>query len=193
MIELTVDKRELRELEAMVKATRRKLPNELKIAINATARKTKTTMSRQVRQELATSAKAVNRTVKITSKATRTSLHSNVRLSKTARVSLKEYKARHTRSGVSYKISKRQGRKTVAGAFMGPKPGATAVKLRGHAFKRVGKKRLPIQKLHGPSPWGVFKVQKLKQPTVKATRQELTKQIRRRIRFLRLKKSGTIK
>ena len=35
----------------------------------------------------------------------------------------------------------------IKGAFMGPKPGQQAIKLRGNAFKREGKKRLPIEKV----------------------------------------------
>ena len=37
------------------------------------------------------------------------------------------------------------------GAFMGPRPGAIAPKLRGHVFIRTSNKRLPIKKLYGPS------------------------------------------
>jgi hypothetical protein len=37
------------------------------------------------------------------------------------------------------------------GAFMGPKPGAVASKLRGHVFHRTGDARLPIEMMFGPS------------------------------------------
>ncbi|CAM2891509.1 hypothetical protein [Acinetobacter celticus] len=40
--------------------------------------------------------------------------------------------------------------KYLKGAFMGPKPGQQAISLRGNAFKRTGRKRLPIEKQGHP-------------------------------------------
>ena len=63
---------------------------------------------------------------------------------------------------------------------------------RGNAFIRVGKTRLPIRKLLGPSPWGVFVVGKKIGPSAQQIEAELKKQIDRRIRFILLKQSGAI-
>jgi hypothetical protein len=66
------------------------------------------------------------------------------------------------------------------------------VRTKGHVFKRVGKERLPIQKLMGPSPWGVTVKNKIDEVVVKFSRADLLKQIKERTRFLGLKKSGAI-
>jgi hypothetical protein len=182
----------VKELKAAIDGTKKKLPRELKIAVNATAKKTRTMMSREVRKELATKAKAVNKTINIVSRATEISLSSTVRLSKTKRIPLRDFGARQTRQGVSYKISKSKGRGMVPGAFQGPKPGVMNTKWRGRVFKRVGKSRLPIAQLFGPSPWGIFVKRQLRTPVVRDGNAELSKQIQRRVRFNLLKRQGLI-
>ena len=64
------------------------------------------------------------------------------------------------------------------------------VLLGEHVYKREGKKRLPIQKLHGPSPWGITVKNKLdKLIAGRDVEPELIKQIDRRIRAVNFKKS----
>ena len=75
---------------------------------------------------------------------------------------------------------------------MGPRAGAMAVKLRGHAFKRKGKKRLPIQKLMGVSPWGVFDQNNMKPEQQEFARKRLAYELGRRVEFNTLKKKGLI-
>ena len=79
-----------------------------------------------------------------------------VTLSKSKRVSLREFGARQTAKGVSYRIAKTGRRGFAAGAFQGPRPGLMFTKYKGTVFKRKGKSRLPIMKIWGPSPWGAF-------------------------------------
>ena len=192
MIDIGVDQREIRELEKALIGTSRKLPRELNTIVNNTARKTKTAMSREVRKELAAPAKVVNKHLRIKTKATPTNLTAVVELKESSRIALKHFKARQVGAGVSFKTSKTAGRKTIPGAFMGPRPGAISVKLRGHVFQRIGKGRLPIRKLHGPSPWGVFVVQGLRAKIKSDANAELIKQTRRRVNFLVLKANGKI-
>mgnify|MGYP007011820782 CR=1 FL=1 len=64
-------------------------------------------------------------------------------------LSLKEFGARQNRRGVRARVWGKS--KQFAGGFMGPKPGAISLKLGGHAFRREGKKRTPIEKLLGPA------------------------------------------
>ena len=62
-------------------------------------------------------------------------------------LSLKEFGAKQGASGVRAVVwGKAQH---YAGAFMGPRPGAIAIRLGGHAFVRTGKARLPIEKMFG--------------------------------------------
>jgi len=168
------------------------IKRELATAINATAKKAKSEVSKQVRNELAVTKKVIDTQIKLGGRASAGSLGSSVTLRKSSRIPLRDFAARQNSKGVSYKVSKSKGRNTVSGAFQGPKPGVMKASWRGRVFKRVGEKRLPIVQLYGPSPWGVFVKRKQVGPTGKAIRAELEKQIDRRIRFLLLKASGKI-
>lgn len=66
-----------------------------------------------------------------------------------ARIPIIDLAARQTQRGVTYRT--KQGRRLIPGAFL-------ATMRSGHrgAFKRAGKRRLPIQELHGPSIPRVF-------------------------------------
>ena len=131
--------------------------------------------------------------LRISQKANKNRPVAKIELKKEDRLSLKRFSPRQTRAGVSYRTSPKRGRKTAPGAFMGPRPGLVAARLRGHVFKRVGKNRQPITRLDGASPWGAYLVNRLDLPTVKETRTELTNQVRRRIRFRRLKAAGGLR
>lgn len=98
-------------------------------------------------------------------KAKSTDLQAGLTVKRFGKIGLQYYSAKQNKTGVSYRIPTNGGRRTQKGAFMGPVPGAIALKLNGGVFKRVGKKRTPIVKLHGPSPWGVFEKNKLKART----------------------------
>lgn len=164
------------------------LTKELGIVAWKTAKATERSAAKQITTELATTQREVKK--HITKK--RRDTESEVTVSKSKRISLKEFKPRQTKAGVSYRISKSTGRNRVDGAFMGPSPKASALKLKGHVWKRKGKARLPIQKLMGPSPWGVLVSGDRVQNVTEETRGELRKQLQDRIRYLRLKQSGVI-
>lgn len=193
MITFSANDRAIKELSRALRGNEKKLRQQLKIAVNATSRKTRSEMTKGVGKELATAQKNIRPTINVTQKAKATqNPQAKVTQSKTKRIGLRDFGARQTKVGVSYKTSKSTGRKVVPGAFQGPKPGVINTKTRGHVFKRPGSSRLPIAKLHGPSPWGVFVVNKLKKPIVAISQTELTKQIKRRTRFLLLKQNGDI-
>ena len=185
MIVMEIDPSQIKRLKAALGENANKLQSDIAVAINATGRKTRTLISKKVREELAVTAKGVNKSISLGTRANKARLRTSVTLKKTARISLKEFGARQTKKGTSYRISKRTGRKTVRSAFV-------SNRLGGHVYKRTGPNRLPITRLHGPSPWGVFKIQSLRLPTVKESRRELAKQLERRIRFRKLKASGAI-
>lgn len=192
MLSITLPTRQIKRLEEAAKKASRKLPSEVAAAVNATARKAKTQISREIRRELAAPAKAVNKALRQTRKAKRQNPSAVLTLEKSRRIPLRDFGARQNKTGVSVRISKRAGRKTIPGAFQGPKPGAIKASWQGNVFKRVGRSRLPIRKLKGPSPWGVFREQKLSRQTVRFIKKELRKQLERRIRFNVLKASGAI-
>lgn len=194
MINFVIDRRKVNQLRELVGGSEKKLRQQLKIAVNATASKTKGSMAKQVATELATSQKNIKSTIAVKKKAEASQPVPTaiVTQKETARIPLRDFGARQNKKGVSFKISKSKGRQTATGAFQGPRPGVMKASWRGRVFRRVGKSRLPIVQLFGASPWGVFKKKKFKAPTVKESRKELRRQVDRRLRFLRLKKSGAI-
>lgn len=109
-------------------------------------------------------------------------------------------------TGGEYKPTKKGGVETVKGAFMGPRPGVSAINLRGRLWvrsnqpKRVMKKgrykgrmRTPIRPAGTTvSPYNIH-VKNNRQPIiVTGLKEEMDKQLDRRIRFLTLKKQGVI-
>ena len=194
MIGFTVQQRKVNELSKVLKGSDKKIRRQLTIAVNATSKKTQGGIAKQIATELATAQKNIKETIKIKKKASNSQKvpQAVVSQTETDRIPLRDFRARQNKKGVSYKVSKSKGRKTIQGAFQGPKPGVMKSSWRGRVFKRVGKSRLPIQQLFGASPWGVFVKNKMKKPVVKESKQELIKQIERRIRFLKLKESGAI-
>lgn len=173
----------------------KKAPKQLKqnvaVAVNAAARKGQSHAAKSIGIELATTQKVIKQSLSI-SKATKQEPKSQLKVKATGRIPLRDFGARQNKRGVSYRVSKKDGRKLVAGAFQGPKPGVMKTSWRGRVFKRLGNSRLPIVQLYGASPWGAFVTRKLKNPTKKVIRVELKKQLDRRIRFQKLKAAGTI-
>lgn len=189
---ISIDPSQIARMKKAIDDTGRSLRKELSVACNATASKGKSIIAKQIAKELATPQKNIRATISQSKKAKDSDISATLEVRKDRRISLKEFGARQTKTGVSYKISKSRGRKSIPGAFQGPRPGRINVKTKGNVFKRVGKARLPIVKLYGPSTWGVFIVGKKQGPSVDEIEAELKKQIDRRIRFIGLKASGAI-
>lgn len=194
MIGFTVQQRRINKLKKTLGGSDKKLKRQLVIAVNATSRKTTGGIAKQVATELATAQKNIKKTIKIKKKADKSDgiPSAIVSQTETRRIPLRDFGARQNKKGTSYRISESKGRKTIPGAFQGPRPGVMKASWRGRVFKRIGKERLPIIQLYGASPWGVFTKKKMKAPVVKEAKKELIRQIERRIRFLQLKQSGAI-
>lgn len=189
---ISIDADQIQRLKNMLKGAKPKVAQQLSIAINETQKKITVKASRAITEELAVKASVVKQKIK-GKRATKGDLLAKVTVKASNRLSLREFGAKQNKRGVTYKISKTKGRKLIAGAFQGPKPGVVKISWRGNVFKREGKPRLPIVKRSGPSPWGVY-VKSGKDPGIrKEARQILREQIERRIKFLKLKESGEIK
>jgi|JI10StandDraft_1071094.scaffolds.fasta_scaffold53944_7 high-affinity K+ transport system ATPase subunit B len=161
----------------------KRLKKEVASAVNAAAKRTQNLLAKEVSKELATSQKVIKEGISVTKKATQDSLNAEVTQKESQRLSLKRFSAQQTKTGVRYKVSKTQGRKFVKSAFK-------AMTLGEHIYKREGKTRLPIQKLHGASPWGVTVKNKLDEVvTNRDIKPELIKQLDRRIKAVNFKKS----
>ena len=207
MIAIEIDEGKLKELRAAVAKAGKSFPKELAGAINQVGRKTRLDMGREVRKVIAVKKKPSERHIKVVSKATAEHLQTVVTLSKgnkPYRPGLQDFGAKQHGSGVSYRISKTGGRKTVKGAFMGPKPGQLAPMLYGGVWKRMGEKvkaskgrhrgrmRQPIVKLRGVSVYAAYKKNNLSGPQVKVIKAELAKQMDRRIKLNILRANGLV-
>lgn len=191
MISMSIDQADLLNLKKEIEGTNKKLEKELEIAVRNTAKHAVGVMAKQVTQELNVTQKAVKQSIpKPVMRKIGGNPFSKVILRKEQRLSLKRFKAQQTRAGISYRVDKRQGLSKVAGGFMGPRPGQIATRLGGHPFKRLGKARKPIVKLHGASPWGAFKKRNLAPPTKQQVSERLRYEVNRRIRQLVRKKQG---
>ena len=192
MIAIEIDKGKLKELLEATKKAGKSFPKELAQAINQVSKKTRLDIGRDIRKTVALKKADSEKPIKVMSTATTGKLSATVRLNKTRRLGLNAFGARQDKSGVSYRISKNGGRKRVAGAFQGPRPGVMKVSWRGNAFKRVGKSRLPIVKLRAVSAWGAYAKNDLSGPQVKAIEAELAKQMERRIKLNILRANGLV-
>jgi hypothetical protein len=192
MIALEINPRKLKELRKAVERSGKKFKPELAAALNETAKKAKSQINQKIRTELAVKSSDLGKIIKVNRRASAAKLVAGVILEKTARLPLKVFAARQTAAGVTYKISKSEGRKLARSAFQGPKPGVMKASWRGNVFKRVGKSRLPIVKLMGASPWGVFTKQKMTPEQERDIKAELVKQMDRRIKLNILRAEGLV-
>ena len=192
MIEMHIDRRQQKRLLDAIGGLEKKLQREMKTAVNKTLRKSKSVVSKKVRNELVIKDRDVKKNIRTHTIGTGNQFRGVMTLKKTDRLSLKRFKPRQKRKGVSYRVSKTEGRKTNPRAFMGPDRFRTSVRLGGHVFQRVGKTRLPIKKLMGPSIWGVFVKQRFRKPTELELKADLRKQVEDRIRLNILRRKGLV-
>lgn len=180
-----IDDNQIRQMKAAIENTGRKLRKELQVAVNATAKRSKAIIAKQIGKELVIAQKNIKKVIKVSRSATTLNLQATVEVDKEKRLNLKDYKARQVRAGVSFKVSKSKGTFLSPGAFMSNRFG-------GKVYVRQGKERGPLNQRRGLSPWGVFTSGKKIGPSTEETQAELKKQVDRRIRFLQLKQAGTI-
>ncbi len=187
-ISISVNPAHVKRIEQNLANVVSNVKKEKNIAAWKAARKGESAIAKEVTSELATKQKTVKQHIR----KKRLSFGASVALKKSARIPLKDFGARQKKVGVSYRISKSEGRKTIPGAFQGPRPGVMKASWKGNVFKRVGKARLPIVKLYGPSPWGVLRVSNRTSNVREIIQAEFIKQLADRLRYQRLKKSGAI-
>lgn len=181
---ITLDIQGVKQLEKDMGEKAYRLPELLATSVNETAKKVKVQVNKNIREHLAVKAKDIRPMLEPRKRANKNSISALIVIDKEKRLSLKRFGAKQTKQGVSYTLSKKAGKRYVPGGFMGPRPGVIAPRLNGHAFKRTGKGRTPIAKLHGASPWGAYVVNHLERITVVDGNKELTKQINRQLNRL---------
>jgi len=183
------------QAKALIDATMksgRSFGKELSAAINDVSRKTKVKVGKDIRSVVAMKTAEAKKPISIQGKSTAQNLQVMVRLKKTDRLGLRHFGARQTKSGVSYKISKKGNRGFVAGAFQGPTPKVRKMSWRGNVFKRVGSSRLPIVQIKGVSAFGAYVKNNLEKPGRAEVAAELFKQVERRIKLNVLRANGLV-
>lgn len=191
-ISVDFDKRQLAAVTKKLNDAKIKIPKVLAAAVNDTAKQEKVQVSKRIRDKVNIKKKDIDKHIHF-SRASAANPACVLRLSKSTRLGLKYFGARQTAKGVTYKIDKGGGRKRLPHAF-----GPGIARLGGQVYERKvesGKRvaRLPIRKLQGPSPWGVFVKSGMLGPTKESIEANLRKNLDRRVKFELLKKSGRIK
>lgn len=157
------------------------IQKEMVIAVNRTAKFEKKQIAKRVSKEVAIKQKDAKKVIDVR-KAQRGRPTAEVNLHKTNRLPLKRFGARQTKSGVSYRISKKGGRQKISNAF-GPNIG----RLGNHVFVRVSKKRKPIRKLYGVSVAGVYGKHNMIVASKKGLSERLEYELNRRVRAINVR------
>lgn len=190
MISIEIDARQLKQLRKAAESARKSFPRELAATVNKVIKRTKRNIGRDIRKMVNIKKEPSERPIKLKRTATAQSPTGIVGIDREKRLGLQHFGAKHDKVGVSYKIAKQGSRQRVPGAFMGPKPGVLAPALNGGVFKREGKKRLPIVKLKGVSPYGAYAKNDFSATEVVTIQKNLATEMQRRIAFNILRANG---
>ena len=185
MIAIQIDVRQLTRLRKAVGSVNKNMGREIAAAINATAKKTRLNIGRDVRETINVKKADSEAPLKIQAKATAQSPQTTVSIQRTRRPSLRKFGGRQDKKGVSYKIDKKGGRKRVNGAFVW--------QAIDRVFIRRGEERLPIIELKGVSVYGAYAKNDFTPREIKRINAELSKQVERRINLNILRANGLVK
>ena len=205
MIGIEINKKQLEILHKAVQKAGKHFPRELAAAVNTVTKQTRTDIGKRIRGVMKIKKATVEKHIRITGVAAATNPVGKITLDYNDRAGLQEFGARQTKAGVTYQISPQGGRRTVVGAFMGPKPGVLAPRLYGGVWKRQGEARKmtkgrhqgrvrqPIVKLYGLSPYGAWMKNDFTVTEVAFIQDKLTHEINRRINVNILRANGLVK
>ena len=149
-VQVRIDDKQVRQ---MIDDLRRRAPGYISSAVNKTARADVGQIIKRIHKITSIKPKEIRSgsAGKVWSTKARPPKHSSLIRSRGRPLSItfKRFKARQTRQGVTAIVWGK--RRKYPGAFMGPRPGVVAIKLKGAAFRRRRRGRLPIDKLPGPN------------------------------------------
>lgn len=190
-IELKGTRASLGRLDRVLARAGKDVNKLLVTAVNDTAKQVRTRMSTKIRDHVNIKKKDVDQHIKFAkAEAVPATV---IKLSETARFPLKYFGAKANSRGVTYRIKKGSGRQFVPGAFGPPGGKRTGIARLGfHVYRREDKSRLPIRKLFGPSPYGVFKENNLLGSTVDEGNLLLQRNIDRRLNLMLLRMEGKV-
>jgi hypothetical protein len=167
-ISITVDRSDLRELQDTLRNIRNGAPRVIKNSVNKTLPGVRTDMARETQQRLALKQSRIKKDIKVVKRANTRDFSGRVS-SKGQPVSLHSFGAKQKKKGVSVRVLKSEGRKTIRGAFIARgKHGNTLVFWREKTPRNEGeigtkkekpwlnyaalpeRYRYPVEALHGP-------------------------------------------
>jgi hypothetical protein len=169
-VTMKIDAESLQRLGNMLSEVRGGLEKAIARASKRVAKQGVTLISSEIRNKVNIKKGDLDKKVLTTKPSGKTG--QTITLEASPRFPLKYFGAVQTDKGVTYKIPK-SGKKSLARGAFGP----NIPRLGRQVFRRVGPSRLPIQPLFGVSPWGVFVVNKMLEPT----KQKLQKQFALRV------------
>lgn len=192
MMTVEMDMQSVRDLERAVKLVSGSLDQQFASAVNKAAGRTKTQIAKRITARLNAAQKHVKSNMPRPPRATKSRPSTVVTLQKSRRLGLHMLKGTtHKKSGVGYTVETKGARKTIVGAFMGPRPGRKAAKLKGLVAKRIGRRAYPLRFPKGVSPWGMFVVHRMDRDFVPELERVLKKEVEKRTRAM-LVKAGLI-
>lgn len=187
MIILTINQSQINSLKQALVGTARKLEREVKTAVNAVAKKVALEAARDLSKEMPLKIGTLKKIVKQKAKATNERPRAVIGIGKGYPVPLKYFKAKQIKRGVTYKLSKKaKGKSVLRDAFIVKRYG-------NNVYKRAGTGRGPLQQQYGPSPGEYFEGLRIVERSIERARDELVKQMDRRIRFVLLEQSGQLR
>ena len=133
-INISVDRSDLREVIRALDGIRNGAPRALKGAVNRTLQGVKTSMARETSKVLALPQRRIKKDIHIAKRASTSDFSGRV-TSKGQPVSLHSFGAREKKRGVSVKVLKSEGRKTIEGAF---------IFMAKYTEKKTGKKKINL-------------------------------------------------
>lgn len=165
----------------------KRLPREMAMVANNTAKAHVNQLAatiaggskarKKIPNPIAITQKEVKKVIGQIQKASRVRPQAKIKIARDLRPSLKRFNLKQTKTGISYKISKKGKKQNLKSAFV-------SQKLGGHAYKRTSKKRNPIIKLQGPSVLVMYLKNELLSWSKEDISEEQQKQILRRIRAI---------
>lgn len=197
MISATVNQRQINDITKFLNGNAKAIRQQLYIATNKAAGKTKAMIAKEVSTTLNAPQKIIKKSVNLLKAKPGAYGIAKVTQKAYGGLPVKYLKPKQTAAGVTYKPYKGAGPVTIQSAFI-------VASLGNHVFKRVGVKRpskrgrytgqmrQKIQKQFGPSTIFVFEQRGVEAKAVTFATTQLQKEVTERARFLGLKKSGAI-
>lgn len=189
-MEIRIDEGSVQRLKDLFSNLGKDMRKEVHKAINQTAKQVRIQASRALKKELAVPSKILKKAIKSRREASVDSLRATILLLYGFPIPLKYFGARKVntrKGGVSFRIDPKFNNRSVQRDLF------IVDKYKGHVFKREGKPRGRIIRMNGPAPGDRYEKAGIPALAERVAREELPKQIQRRIRFLILKSQGKLR